>query len=259
MKVEEVTADDTDFMDYLASDKLRNAFALYDLVEEADKIECLAASEEDSFSGYMLLWYGAGIPHAMLRGTREAAHRLLPRAPDDHCTLLTDSHLAGCAEEMREVTASFEMDLMTVDHRTAQLLTSTGARRLRADDGPAVSALFAEIGRGEDRDYAAWIDPGITYGVFDEERLVAVGGTHIRSKDLCLLGGIYTAKDHRMRGYAAQVTSAVTKEALREAPIVSLLVVSTNRPAIRLYEKLGYRKVAEWTWMDVGTGRTPLM
>ncbi len=88
---------------------------------------------------------------------------------------------------------------------------------------------------------------------------MAVGGTHIRSKDLCLLGGIYTAKDHRMRGYAAQVTSAVTKEALREAPIVSLLVVSTNRPAIRLYEKLGYRKVAEWTWMDVGTGRTPLM
>ncbi|MCJ2519425.1 MAG: GNAT family N-acetyltransferase [Candidatus Thermoplasmatota archaeon] len=259
VEVSMVTARRRDFIDYLASDRLGNAFALYDLQEEADRVRCWAASKENSFVGYLLLWYGMMSPHAILRGSREAVYSLLPEAPKDGCTFLVDPVCSGCVEDTREVTARLMMDLMVATEESARLVTDQGVRRLTVEDGASMTLLYDELGRGGDRDFGAWIERGIAFGVYDGERLVSVGGTHLQSEDLCFIGGVYTASDHRRRGYAARVTSAVTKKALEQVPTVSLLVVSANRAAIRLYRKLGYRKVSEWVWMDVGTGRNPLM
>ncbi len=259
MRVEEVTASSKDFMDYLAIDKVGNAFALYDLKEEADRVQCWAARESGSYRGYLLLWYRKRYPNAILRGTGDAAGSLLSKAPMDGITFLAEPHLARCLRESREVRAGLLMDMMWVDRKTARPVRGKRARRLTAADGPSVATLFEEADLGAYRDWAAWIDQGIAYGAFEGRRLVAVGGTHVQSEDICLVGGVYTAKNYRRRGYAAEVNSAIMQEALWRVPQVSLMVVSANRPAVRLYEKLGYRKVGEWAWMDVGTGRLPLM
>ncbi|MFQ5837649.1 MAG: GNAT family N-acetyltransferase [Thermoplasmata archaeon] len=258
MKVEEVTAKHKEFMGYLASDPLRNTFALYDLTEEGERVRCYAASREGAFRGYILLWHGAEYPSVILHGSQEAAHELLPRAPMESCTFLVNPPLRSCVEETRRITAHHVMDVMAVDRDGARLPDVKKARRLQPWDAAGLAALYNEIGQGG-RDYETWISRGIAYGIFESNRLVSVAGTHVLSKDLCLVGGVYTSRDARMRGYAAEVTVAVTRHALRQVPTVSLLVVSINKVAIRLYEKLGYRKVMEWVWMDVGTGRRPLM
>ncbi len=52
-------------------------------------------------------------------------------------------------------------------------------------------------------------------------------------------------------------TSAVTEEALRCAETAALFVRSDNHPAIKVYEKIGYRKIGEKLWVDVETGLKP--
>jgi predicted GNAT family acetyltransferase len=49
----------------------------------------------------------------------------------------------------------------------------------------------------------------------------------------------------------------VTEEALKRAETAALLVRSDNHPAIRVYEKIGYKKIGEKLWVDVGTGMNP--
>ncbi|MGB8781077.1 MAG: GNAT family N-acetyltransferase, partial [Candidatus Bathyarchaeia archaeon] len=69
--------------------------------------------------------------------------------------------------------------------------------------------------------------------------------------------GDYTDPNYRNKGYALLATSAVTEEALRQAEAAALFVRSDNYPAIRVYEKIGYRKIGERLWIDVGTGLRP--
>ena len=85
---------------------------------------------------------------------------------------------------------------------------------------------------------------GTFYGVRHEGRLVAAGGTHLYSHDESVgaIGNVYTHRAHRGRGHACAVTSAVARELLdRGTRIVALNVRSENTPAIRVYERLGFR------------------
>jgi predicted GNAT family acetyltransferase len=72
-----------------------------------------------------------------------------------------------------------------------------------------------------------------------------------------MIGGVYTHPKHRNKGYSTLATSAVTEEALKNAETAALFVRSNNYPAIRVYEKVGYKKIGEKLWVDVGTGFRP--
>jgi predicted GNAT family acetyltransferase len=72
-----------------------------------------------------------------------------------------------------------------------------------------------------------------------------------------MIGGVYTHPEHRNKGYSTLATSAVTEEALENAEAAALFVRSDNYPAIRAYEKIGYKKIGEKLWVDVGTGLMP--
>jgi predicted GNAT family acetyltransferase len=98
----------------------------------------------------------------------------------------------------------------------------------------------------------------VVYGVFLDEVLVSVAGTWAETEEGWIVGGIYTSSSYRGKGYATMATSAVTEQALRRSRQSTLFVVSSNRPAIRAYERLGYRKVGERFWIDLGTGIRPL-
>ena len=61
-----------------------------------------------------------------------------------------------------------------------------------------------------------------------------------RNARLAVVGNVLTHTDHRGRGYAQAVTSAVTAELLRFCDQVVLNVRSDNPPAIQAYLHLGY-------------------
>jgi RimJ/RimL family protein N-acetyltransferase len=106
---------------------------------------------------------------------------------------------------------------------------------------------IGELNRLYQLGFAAWlpssaIAEGVYFGIRVNGRLVAAAGTHVISRQarLAVVGNVLTHTDHRGRGYAKAVTSAVTSELLRYCDEVVLNVRSDNPPAIAAYAHLGF-------------------
>jgi GNAT superfamily N-acetyltransferase len=88
------------------------------------------------------------------------------------------------------------------------------------------------------------LEDGIYYGIQEGNRLVALAGTHVVAREVSVaaLGNIYTRPDRRGRGLATAVTSAVARDLLQMGiATVVLNVREDNHPAVRVYERLGFR------------------
>ena len=106
---------------------------------------------------------------------------------------------------------------------------------------------IGELNRLYQLGFAAWlpasaISEGVYYGIRVNGKLIAAAGTHVISRQarLAVVGNVLTHTDHRGRGYAKAVTSAVTAELLRYCDDVVLNVRSDNPSAIAAYTRLGY-------------------
>jgi len=128
---------------------------------------------------------------------------------------------------------------MHVDRRTFQPHPAGVERVLPVEVG--------ELNRLYQLGFAAWlpasaIAEGVYFGIRSGGRLVAAAGTHVVSREgrIGVVGNVMTHADHRNRGYAKAVTSAVTAELLRQCDDVVLNVRSDNPPAIAAYRGLGY-------------------
>ncbi|MGQ9531166.1 MAG: GNAT family N-acetyltransferase [Candidatus Bathycorpusculaceae bacterium] len=125
------------------------------------------------------------------------------------------------------------------------------------------SKLMALLSTREDRHrrnldkYVEWVSRMPMYGVFINDELVSYAGSFLQLPQICLIDGVYTHPDHSNRGYATLATSAITEEVLKKADAASLFVRNDNYPAIRVYEKIGYKKIGEKLWVDVGTALKP--
>lgn len=113
-----------------------------------------------------------------------------------------------------------------------------------ADVLTALYALAAEPGEAI-VSFSPWqIAHGVFYGVWDGDALIAAAGTHVWSlaEHVAAVGNVFTRPDCRGRGLATACTGAVVREAAAAGmnPVV-LNVKQGNTPAIRVYEKLGFR------------------
>jgi len=63
------------------------------------------------------------------------------------------------------------------------------------------------------------------------------------SDDVIQLAGVYTRPEARGQGIATRALATMCQLLLDEVPVISLYVHEANGPAIRLYERLGFRPV----------------
>ena len=119
--------------------------------------------------------------------------------------------------------------------------------RMTHADVPALNALYAAGNPG------SWfaprqIDTGHYYGLRVNGELVSAAGCHVYSptQRVAALGNIVTHRAHRGRGYAAGVTARLCAEVLKTVDHVGLNVKADNAVAVRCYERLGFRAVAEY-------------
>jgi RimJ/RimL family protein N-acetyltransferase len=66
-----------------------------------------------------------------------------------------------------------------------------------------------------------------------------------RSDRTLQLQGIWTPEHLRRRGLATHALSGICAQLLREVPSLSLYVNDFNEPALRLYERVGFRRMGE--------------
>lgn len=138
---------------------------------------------------------------------------------------------------------SREMVRMVLERDRFAPVVVPGLIRLGPGDVGELDALYAD-------DRPAFFLPsqlhsGVYHAVREDERLVAVAGTHVVSRQsaVAALGNVYTRPECRGRGYGAAVTSAVTVELLwRGMSTIVLNIIATNSVARRVYERLGFRE-----------------
>jgi ribosomal protein S18 acetylase RimI-like enzyme len=135
-------------------------------------------------------------------------------------------------------------------HEMQRMILETPALRLgpayplTLEDRKQIELLYA-CGDGGGIAFAPFqLGTGFFRGFRRDGELVAVAGVHVvsRNESVAGVGNIFTRPDCRGQGLAQIVTSAVVV-ALRDAGIqtIGLNVEHTNTPAIRAYERIGFR------------------
>ncbi|MGB1448709.1 MAG: GNAT family N-acetyltransferase [Flavobacteriaceae bacterium] len=90
---------------------------------------------------------------------------------------------------------------------------------------------------------------GRYFGIYKNNQLVAVTGERMRMNQYTEISAIVTHPDYTGNGYAKGLIKHTTDLVFQEGKIPYLHVVKTNRPAIGLYEKLGFthrREITFW-------------
>lgn len=124
----------------------------------------------------------------------------------------------------------------------------TQTHKLTADHLKALETLH-EDGRatGEAPEFFApfMLTDGVFHGLSVNGELVAAAGTYmvVPEEGVAAIGHVYTRRDQRGQGYAGLVTSAVAAElAAKGCGVIALNVEQHNTSAVRVYEKLGFRR-----------------
>ena len=90
---------------------------------------------------------------------------------------------------------------------------------------------------------------GDYFGIFKNDKLVAVTGERMKMDDLTEVSAVVTDPHHTGKGYAKQLIAHVTNNIFNQNKTPYLHVAETNLGAIQLYEKLGFklrRKISFW-------------
>jgi RimJ/RimL family protein N-acetyltransferase len=246
---------------FLKSDVIRHVFAVYDIQNDPQHTVTYAAFEDGELEGYILIYTAADVPSVILECEDKVAERLLEEAPPSKFVVHAPPNLLPAIKKRFPDAKHYVEDWMLVRKNEARFFESELVKRLRTEEDALKLAdlLLSRKDRPRStlRKYAEWISKMPIYGVFKEDQLVSYAGSFIQLPQVWFIGGVYTHPEHRNKGYATIATSAITEEALRTAEAAALFARSDNRPAIRAYEKIGYRKIGEKVWVDVGTGLKP--
>lgn len=91
------------------------------------------------------------------------------------------------------------------------------------------------------------------YGYFINGKLISIASTYLKLPEIWIIGDVYTRVNYRNKGYGKIVTSAVTKDALNSGAIALLHVEENNLPAIKLYQKIGFKVIGveKWIYIEV--------
>ncbi|MDH5482112.1 MAG: GNAT family N-acetyltransferase [Candidatus Bathyarchaeota archaeon] len=248
-------------IDSLKSDVVRHVFAFHDIQYDPQHTTTYVAFENGKLTGYILIYTALEFPSVILESEKDATGKLIEHAPENRFIMHAPPELLPIIKRRFPDAKYYAENWMLVKKGQARFFKSDAVRRLRTkDDAIRLAGLPSsreDRSRSGIKKYLDLIGRMIMYGVFIDEELVAYAGSFLQLPQIWMIGRVYTHQDHRNKGYATSATSAVTEEALNNSESAALFVRSDNYSAIRVYEKIGYEKIGEKLWVDMGTGVKP--
>jgi len=261
-RVEIVSERNREFvLEQLRVDPVRHVFADFDLRHDKEHTTAYVLFRERGLDGYILTYTRADVTSVILETDRaETAQKLIKHAPKDHFIMHAPPDLWKIVVNKYPQAKRYIENWMLVKKGEANYFTSTLVRRLTKEDAMQISILLqtrTERPKKTLEDYVEWLARMKMYGVFINGRLASYAGSFLQTPEIWMIGGVYTHPELRNNGYSTLATSAITEESLRNAMAAALFVRSDNFPAMRVYEKIGYRKIDQKMWVDVETGLRP--
>jgi ribosomal protein S18 acetylase RimI-like enzyme len=228
--------------------------------------EWFGAEERGELLAIAMLYHDLEPPIFFATGEARGIERILDqvvRLPRLSLSIRAE-HLPAIAKFYRtEPVPMWKMALLPEDFRPVTLtswrgvrwttkqsaVTANGAARVLAMTklGVAHMPLLEELYSygGGDAFRKRSLELGVFYGVYDGERLVSVAGTHVVSDNerSAALGNVMTHPAYRGQGLATLATAAVCDELLeRGMELIGLSVTRSNEAALRVYEKIGFKR-----------------
>lgn len=235
------TTDRATLRAFLEGDRLFAAYAICDLAErEFPRTRWGTATAGDDPVAVVLEYRGLTPQSMFVMGEPDGIAAILRDVIRPRIAYVASmrSTLPSVARHYR-VDPGPEMIRMWVDRSTFQPMPARVERLLPVE--------VTDLNRLYQLGFAAWLPPaaiaeGVYYGIRVGGRLVSAAGTHVISREarLAVVGNVLTHLEHRGRGHATAVTSAVTADLLRTCDQVVLNVRADNPPAIAAYRRLGY-------------------
>lgn len=143
--------------------------------------------------------------------------------------------------------------MLLADWTPIEGIDTTRAVPLGPSDARELQALYADAYPGNWFD-ARMLETGAYFGVREDGMLGSVSGVHVvsRTKRVAALGNVATRPALRGRGLA-RIAVAATCRALRaDVDHLGLNVDASNADGIRLYEGLGFTRIATYEEARVG-------
>ena len=138
---------------------------------------------------------------------------------------------------------SLESELQMVANPPKHIKSNVKVSRARRKDVEELDRFYSK------QDSRAWtplqFKVGPFYCVKRNGKIVSAAGTHLKAPQIAHLGSISTSEAYRRQGFAAACTSALALDLASKGRIISLFVRNDNKPAISMYEKLGFKKIRE--------------
>lgn len=159
------------------------------------------------------------------------------------CEILPVRALGGDWDWMWTSTAPAVPPHESAQESLVKLDDLADAEELTAFTNRHNTRVWAQIGVGV---MAYWLGLRSSAG-----ELLAVGGAQREESGAAHLAGILTHRDHLGRGLGARITRALTQRAIADGGVSTLGVFTESAGAIRLYQRLGYRRAVAWQSMSV--------
>ena len=156
-----------------------------------------------------------------------------PVAPPPELELISN---AACDQMVAETLSPIEVKFEVVELGDADAPEMLALARL-TEPGPF---------------YARTHELGRFIGVKRDGRLAAMAGERMRFPGYCEVSGVCTHPDFRGHGYAAGLSSLVAQNIVARGETPFLHVYPHNRPAIALYEALGFQHRRSMTLTILG-------
>ncbi len=141
---------------------------------------------------------------------------------------------------------------MDVDRASFKPQHKGDARQLQERDLPALCSFMGAPAQAAPR-FIGWLKGArVFYGLEEGGELRAIGSSMVCLPEIFNIVSIETHKDHRGKGHATELTSGLVEKCLEFTNDVCLTVFADNAPALRVYEKLGFRIKEDRMWVDCG-------
>lgn len=230
---------------FLASDPITNVLVFGDLYQPLLRVsDIYAAYENRQVVGACSIYRAFSTPSVVLSaGPATAKRALIEQAsgqiPGNFISLCPPEDICLFEECSATLDRRHEQQ-MVADKVTSLSHTTATASRVKKDEFELLNRFYL------DHHSEAWapiqFETGPFYCVKQKGRIVSVAGVHLVTPTIAQLGNIVTDEAYRNRGFASACTAALAANLASTGRIISLFVRTDNKPAIHMYEKLGFSK-----------------
>ncbi|NPA74545.1 MAG: GNAT family N-acetyltransferase [Euryarchaeota archaeon] len=230
-----------DLEKFLLREPEHNAFALWDLRRDLKNSDFYVLIKENVL-GYALIYHGTDVPSVIIRVPDEHLHEFaglvqLPRAIV-HIPYSQRALWRGPGKMYRVYVMAASPAMFPGDPEIRVVRNPASLRHLISNPEPLLKNA-------------------IVFGLYEEGKVVSMGAVLAHMPEVWVIGAVTTVKEYRNRGFATRVMRHIIGHAYGQTRRLVLWVRSDNMPALHIYQKLGFVKIGENAWINIGVNVVP--